>query len=515
MLNSPTSAVAENSASSQNPWLEVSGIQKSYFGVQALKGVSVNIERGSVHGLVGANGAGKSTLIKCLAGAEIPDAGSIKLNGAEVNITNPSDSMSLGFSFIHQEVSVIPHFDVFRNMVLGIKPKTNFGVIDWRPLRKRAEEIHARLSMKFSLDTRIDDLSVAEKWLVLIGRALMQDATMIGMDEPTASLSIQEIEDVHAIIRSLVESGVAVLFVSHRLDEVIELCDVVTIFRDGNIVNEYKKGQVNKSDLVREIVGKEVIHTENRKKLEKGPVILEINDLSDEKLLRNISLKLHEGEILGLSGLVGSGRTELAKIIYGANRRKSGSIKLFGKDVNFKSPAEAINAKVGFVPEERRAEGIFATQSITFNISITNLKSVIFSKFAPYLRVGKMRKIAGDLSEKVTVNTKNMRQGILTLSGGNQQKVVIARWLGQSTKLLILDEPSRGVDVGAREEIHKVVRNLAKTGTSIIIISSDDEELEAVCDRVLTLVEGKISSEVEGSDLTAENLTSLSFGKRI
>jgi ABC-type sugar transport system ATPase subunit len=514
MLNSPTSAPVEEFASSQIPWLEVSGIKKSYFGITALKGVSLNIERGRVHGLVGANGAGKSTLIKCLAGAEEPDFGSIKLEGNEVVIQNPSDSMHLGFAFIHQEVSVIPHFDVFRNMVLGIKPNTRLGIIDWRGLRSKAEEIHAQLSMKFSLDTRIDDLSVAEKWLVLIGRALMQDAVLIAMDEPTASLSIQEIEDVHEIIRGLVRVGVAVLFVSHRLDEVIELCDVVTIFRDGEIVNEYKRGQVDKQDLVREIVGREVIRSKNSKVSSKGKIVLEVKDLSDKKLLRDITFSLHEGEVLGLSGLVGSGRTELAKIIYGANRKSHGSIKIFDKLVDFKSPADAIRAHIGFVPEERRAEGIFATQSITFNISIARLSSSILSKFLPLLNVRKMRKTAAELSDLVTVNTKNMRQGILTLSGGNQQKVVIARWLGEQTKLLILDEPSRGVDVGAREEIHRVIRNLAKQGTSIIVISSDDEELEAVCDRVITLVEGTITSEVQGPELTAENLRSLSFGKR-
>lgn len=500
--------------SSQKPWLEVSNIQKSYGGIQALKGVSIKFERGRVHGLIGANGAGKSTLIKCLAGAENPDSGEIKLNGEPVEISDPADAMALGFAFIHQEVTVIPNFDVFRNMALGIKPDTKFGYIDWRSLRRKAEQIHKRLSMKFSLDARVDDLSVADKWLVLIGRALMQDAALIAMDEPTASLSIQEIEDVHAIIKDLVKSGVAVLFVSHRLDEVIELCDVISIFRDGSIVNEFTKGQVTKAQLVAQIVGKEV--ELDRKEIVKGSSkeVLSVQNLSDEKILRGVSFTLHEGEILGFSGLVGAGRTELAKIIYGATKRTEGTIKLFGREVNFRDPSEAIKAHIGFVPEERRAEGIFGTESIAFNISISSLASSIVSKFLPYLRVRSMRKNSLELAKLVTVNTNNMRQKILTLSGGNQQKVVIARWLGKETKLLILDEPSRGVDVGARSEIHKVIRQLAQEGTSIIVISSDDEELEALCDRVITLVEGRITSEVSGGDIKAENLTALSFGKK-
>ena len=514
MTNSQSVFETDNETSSQVPWLEVSGIKKSYGGIAALKGVSVKFEKGRVHGLIGANGAGKSTLIKCLAGAENPDSGKFLLAGKEIEISDPFDAMKLKFAFIHQEVNLIPKFDVFRNMALGIEPNIKLGIIDWRTLRNKAQAIHQRLSMTFSLDSRVDDLSVAEKWLVLIGRALMQDAELIAMDEPTASLSLQEIEDVHKIIKGLVKTGVAVLFVSHRLDEVIELCDVISIFRDGEIVNDFSKGEISKQQLVTQIVGREVAIEKKLASKKSANVVLSVKNLSNENILRNINFELYEGEILGFSGLVGAGRTELAKIIYGAGKRTSGVIELFGEKVNFKSPAQGIRASIGFVPEERRAEGIFGNESITFNITISSLATSVVSKFFPFLKVRTMRKISQELSKSVTVNTENMRQKILTLSGGNQQKVVIARWLGNETKLLILDEPSRGVDVGARSEIHKVIQKLASSGTSIIVISSDDEELEALCDRVLTLVEGHISAEVSGAELTAENLTLLSFGKK-
>lgn len=514
MTNSSVSIDGGEGTSSQQSWLEVSNLYKSFGGVQALKGVSLNIDRGKIHGLIGANGAGKSSLIKCLAGAITPDKGEIRLNGKTISITDPAVAAGLGFSFIHQEVNVVPNFDVFRNMVLGIEPETKLGIIQWSSLREKAKVIQKRLSMNFSLDEKVENLSVAEKWLVLIGRALMQDAELIAMDEPTASLSIQEINDVHAIIHDLVKSGVTVLFVSHRLEEVIEICDVITVFRDGEVITEYKKGNVDKAELVRQIVGKEVQESKKDFKERSDEEVLTVSDLSDSEILKDISFKLYKGEVLGFSGLVGAGRTELAKVIFGARKRTSGEINFGGKSLHFNSPADAIKENIGFVPEERRSEGIFSTQSISFNISISSLGTVIWAKIFPYLRVRKMRSRALELATLVTVNTKNMKQGIGTLSGGNQQKVVIARWLGKKTRLLILDEPSRGVDVGAREEIHKVIRHLANEGTSIIVISSDNEELEMLCDRVLTMVEGQITSEVYGSELTAAHLTTLSFGNK-
>ena len=499
--------------SSQRSWLEVSNIYKSFGGVQALQDVSLKITRGKIHGLIGANGAGKSTLIKCLAGAITPDSGEIRLNGEVVSLDQPAAAAKLGFSFIHQEVSVVPNFDVFRNMALGLRPETRFGIIQWKSLRKKAEVIQKKLSMTFSLDEKVENLSVAEKWLVLIGRALMQEATMIAMDEPTASLSIQEIENVHAIIRDLVASGVSILFVSHRLEEVVELCDFITIFRDGKIISEFSKGQVNKAQLVSQIAGKEVGEIVRVPRAKSSDVLLSVKGICDEEILDDVSFNLHRGEILGFSGLVGAGRTELAKVIFGARKRTTGEIELSGKRINFTHPAQAVNANIGFVPEERRAEGIFSTQSIAFNITISSLLTVVISKALPFLRVRQMRSKSAELSKLVTVNTENMRQEIATLSGGNQQKVVIARWLGMKTEMLILDEPSRGVDVGAREEIHKVIKQLADEGTSIIVISSDNEELEMLCDRVLTMVEGRITAESTGDEITASNLTALSFAR--
>jgi ribose transport system ATP-binding protein len=512
VTNSLNKPVNDPVISSQEYWLEITGLSKAYGGVPALKGVSLKVRVGKVHGLVGANGAGKSTLVKCLAGAVVPDSGEIKLNDEVITISEPADAAKLGFSFIHQEVSVIPNFDVFRNMALGVKPSTNLGIINWSDLRAKAEAIHKQLSMTFSLNEKIENLSVADKWLVLIGRALMQDSRLIVMDEPTASLSIQEINSVHKIVSDLTASGVTIVYISHRLDEILEICEDITVFRDGTVVDTFKRGNVEKRDLVRSIVGKEMVMDMSSKEIHNSEVVLAVSNISDKKLLRDISFSLHKGEILGFSGLVGGGRTELAKIIFGAGKRTVGKIVFDGQEVNFKSPFQAVRKEIGFVPEERRSQGTFMTHSIVFNISIASLKTLVYSKFIPLLRPREMSLRASELCALVTVNTKNMKQRIGTLSGGNQQKVVIARWLGKPTKLLILDEPSRGVDVGAREEIHHVVRELAKKGTSIIIISSDDEELELLCDRVLVMREGAIVAEVTGNQISANTLTALSFG---
>jgi ribose transport system ATP-binding protein len=514
MNDSTLSPVVSARISSQNPWLEIRDISKHFGGVQALSGVSLSIRRGFVHGLIGANGAGKSTLVRCLAGVVSPDSGEVLVEGQPVIIADPHQAAELGLAFIHQEVSLVPGFDVFRNMTLGIAPQTHYGVIDWRPLRRRAEAVHQRLAMRFSLTADIDELSTADQWLVLIGRALMRDAVLIAMDEPTASLSAVEVERVHSVVRDLVANDVAVIYVSHRLDEVVELCDDITVFRDGAVVSRVTRGSVTKPDLVRAIVGRDVEEAAILEPHIHGRIVLDVRGVSDKKLLRDVSLAVHEGEVLGLAGLVGAGRTELAKIIYGESDATAGEIYLNGKKTRFREPADAAAAGIGFVPEERRSEAIFAERSIAFNITISSLTSSIVSRWLPLLRLKHARTRASKFAKDVTVNTADMRQLIGSLSGGNQQKAVIARWLARSTSLLILDEPSRGVDVGARIEIHRVIRELAAKGTAILAISSDVEELVGLCDRVIVMVEGRIRAELTGSEITTERMISLSFTRK-
>jgi ribose transport system ATP-binding protein len=496
------------------PLVRLTGIDKSFGGVAALKSVSFEIRPGIVHGLVGANGAGKSTLIRCLAGIERPDAGRIDIDGVTVEIGTSDEATRHGLAFIHQEMSLIPGWDVLRNMSLGIPPRTRAGIIDWRPTRKRAAAVARRLGMAYALSTNIDSLSSADQWLVLIGRALMQDARLIAMDEPTASLSVSEARRVHAIIRELAASGTAVIFVSHRLDEVSDLCEDITVFKDGAVVKRIIGERTSKADLVRAIVGKDLtIPAHGRKASTHGRLVLEVEHLSDRSLLRDISLTVRAGEIVGLGGLVGAGRTELARVIYGAARARTGTILLDGNRVRFKDPRDAVDAGIGLVPEERRSEGVFLNRSIDFNVNLAKLDSLTPSPFLPFLNLRKGRRRAQEVADLVTVKAKDVSTLVGELSGGNQQKVVIARWLVDRPKLLILDEPTRGVDVGARAEVYHVIRELAANGTAILVISSDNEELVTLCERVLVMVEGRVTGELAGSEITEERIVSLSFAR--
>lgn len=507
-FRTPSSPTSETPA-----WLRVEDVAKAFGGAQALDGVSLRIQRGRVHGLVGANGAGKSTLIKCLAGLEHPDSGSIYIDDELVHIRDAQDASKLGLAFIHQEVSLVPGFDVLRNMTLGLSPKTRMGIIDWRELRERAGHVAKQLGMDFPLNTRVDSLSTADQWLVLIGRALMRDVNFIAMDEPTASLSVEEAEHVHEVVRDLRARGVAVVYVSHRLDEVLDLCDDVTVFRDGRVVMSTVLGDMDKPSLVKAIVGHEIAQTEKRTRAVAAEPVLELEGVSDD-FLDDISFTVRRGEILGLAGLVGAGRTEIARIIYGDAKKRRGTIRLDGSVVDFKNPAQAAAAGIGFVPEERRAQGIFAERSISFNAGITTLRAHTRSRLFPLLQVRGLAKQAAQVSAKVQLNTDDMRKLVGTLSGGNQQKVVISRWLAQPLKLLILDEPSRGVDVGARAEIHRVIQSLADQGTSVIAISSDVDEIVELCDRVLVMNEGHLVGELAGDDIRVEQIIAMSFHRK-
>jgi ABC-type sugar transport system ATPase subunit len=507
---------AQQESPSQPPaFLGISEVQKSFGGVAALKSVSFEIRAGVVHGLVGANGAGKSTIIRCLAGIEHADTGTISVDGEEVQITTPADATRLGLAFIHQEMSLIPGWDVLRNMSLGMPHATRAGIIDWRPTRKRAREVAVRLGMVFPLSTNVDTLSTADQWLVLIGRALMQDARLIAMDEPTASLSVSETRRVHTIIRELAASGTAVVFVSHRLDEVSDLCEDITVFKDGEVVKRVVSARTSKADLVRAIVGRDlVIPDRGHAPSPHGRPVLEVKEISDQHLLREVSLTVHAGEIVGLGGLVGAGRTELARVIYGAARATSGSVLLDGDRVHFREPRDAVDAGIGFVPEERRAEGVFLDRSIDFNVNLAKLDSLTPSRFWPYLNLNKGRKRAQEAADLVTVKAADVSALVGSLSGGNQQKVVIARWMVEQPKLLILDEPSRGVDVGARAEVYRVIRELAARGTAILAISSDNEELVSLCDRVHVMAEGRFIGELVGPEITEDRIVSLSFARQ-
>lgn len=487
-------------------------LSKSFGGVHALKEVSFEIRPGVVHGLVGANGAGKSTLIKCLAGVESPETGEIVVDGRAALIASASAATALGMAFIHQEMSLIPRWSVLRNMLLDQRPPTRFGIIDWRPARARARHVARRLGMRFGLNAIVDELGPADQWLILIGRALMRDARLIAMDEPTASLSAEEAGRVHVIIRELAAAGTAIIFVSHRLEEVSELCDDITVFRDGEVVESRVGERMTKPELVNAIVGRDLeIAQRGRETGEYGEPVLVVDRLDDSERVHEVSLTVHRGEIVGLGGLVGAGRTELAGLIYGSRSRTGGRVSLNGAAADFADPADAVAAGIGLVPEERRSEGLFLDRSIDFNINVASLRSLRLAPIWPLLRLSRGRGRAQRLAKAVTVKARDVSDPVGSLSGGNQQKVAIARWLVDQPTVLILDEPSRGVDVGARAEVHRVIRDLASRGTAVLAISSDNEELVGLCDRVLVMAEGRITGELKGQEITEDRLLSLSF----
>jgi ABC-type sugar transport system ATPase subunit len=494
----------ENTAGT--PLLKITGLSKSFGGVQALNKVSVEVHHGEVHGLIGSNGAGKSTLIKILSGDIQRDSGEILLDGKAYTANNPQEAYKQGLSFIHQELALIPKFSILQNLTLGMKKKSRFGLIDWRSARKSVAGVVERVGLKQPLGAIVDTLSVADQWLISIAHALMHRCKIISMDEPTASLSAEESENLFKVMRELTGEGVAILYVSHRLDEILRLCDGISVFKDGNCVLTTNREQATKKLLIEAIVGGEVADSSIEAKIDlvDRPVILETRNLSSGSRVKNVSLKLHAGEVLGIGGLVGSGRTELANVIFGVDRPSGGEMFFEGASYRPKSPGAAINNGIALVPEERRTQGLVLKDTIDFNLSLTNLKALRLHKNILFINTKKSGAMSASIVERLAIKTPSIHTPVLDLSGGNQQKVVIGKWLSRPMKVIIFDEPSRGVDVGARAEIHSKIRELAGTGAAIIVISSDNEELPRVCDRVLIMSYGSISAELTGSEITKE-----------
>ncbi len=497
-----------------SPFVVARNITKSFGGAQALKGVSLDILPGEVHGLVGANGAGKSTLIKILAGLVRPDGGSLEIDGKPVAIETPHQASELGMTFIHQELAFIPGMTVLQNIMLGIPKPTRFGMVDWRAIEREVAPIATRVGITAPLGASVKGLSTAENWLVNICRALVRKARLIVMDEPTASLSASEAEKLFAIVRDLSDTGVAVLYVSHRLDEILDLCDRVTVFRDGQSVEELAGDDLTRQGLVEAIVGGVPLpHTPTRHATAGRKVVLSVTGLTRAPRVRGISFDLHEGEVLGLGGLVGAGRTELVHLIYGADASDSGTMTLDGKPFAPRTPHAAVKAGLGLVPEERRAEGLILTKSLAFNVSLANLRRIIMSPMLPLVSSRARTNLALDTIRALSIKTEGPDSPVGRLSGGNQQKVVIGRWLQRAPRVLILDEPTRGVDVGARGEIHRLIRNLAGKGQAIVVVSSEPDELPDVCDRVLVMAEGRIVRELAGEAVSRSAIVEASYAE--
>ncbi|HSU99007.1 MAG TPA: sugar ABC transporter ATP-binding protein [Roseiarcus sp.] len=495
-------------------WVAIRALGKHFAGEVALRDVDMDVARGEVHGLVGANGAGKSTLIRCLAGVTVPDEGRILVHGRELRLGSPQASEKAGLAFIHQELNLVPHFSALENMLLGVPKATRLGLIDWKRSSRPARAAAERVGITFPLEAKVADLSVGERWLVMISKALVREASLIAMDEPTAALSGPESEQLFSIIRDLAASGVAILYVSHRLDEVLSLCDRITVFRDGEVAERATRGRLDKKGLIRAIVGHEVKATEGRRRSQadrSGVPLFSARDVARGAAVKGVSFDVHRGEVLGLGGLVGSGRTEVARLAFGVDRLQRGHFEMSGKRLTIGSESQAIGLGIALVPEERRSQGLMLTQSVAFNINIASLQALRVVDILPFVSSQKMRNQAGRLIKDLGVKTPSGSTKIASLSGGYQQKALIARWLRPDTKVLILDEPSRGVDIGAREEIHEAIRKLARDGVGVIVISSDVEELAALADRIVVMREGRVVGELTGDDITEARIVEMSY----
>lgn len=493
------------------PLLHMEGISKAFPGVQALRDVHLTVERGEIHALMGENGAGKSTLMKVLTGAYQADAGTITWRGEAAAIQAPGDAQALGISIIHQELSLLPYMTVGQNIFLGREPRGRLpGWIDWGALYRETAVWLKQLDLNVDPRAEARDLSIAQQQMVEVAKALSLEASLIVMDEPTSSLTEQETEVLFARMRTLRERGVSIIYISHRLEEVFAIADKVTVLRDGRYIATHPTSELTQQRIVSLMVGRELVDDLYAySPTERRDVALETTGLSDGRELREVSFTLHGGEILGLAGLIGAGRTALAETLFGIRRATAGQIRLGGETARIRSPQDAIKAGLGFVPEDRKQQGLFLNMAVRENIVMSGMGQVTQWGF---VRPAQANEVAGALVKKLDVRTPGLRQLVRNLSGGNQQKVVIARWLLLKPRVLILDEPTRGVDVGAKAEIHALMRQLAADGVAVLMISSELPEVLGVSDRVLVMHEGRVTGEFSRDEATQDKIMRAATG---
>ena len=492
--------------------LKMTGISKHFPGVQALDNVSLEVAPGEIHGLLGENGAGKSTLLKILSGAYQPDAGSIELDGRPVRVNSPHHAQQLGIVTIYQEFNLVPSLTIAENVFIGREPG-NAPFISWSALRDETQAITDRLGMNLDPMSLVRDLTVAEQQMVEIARALSMKSRVIIMDEPTSALSEHEVEKLFQIMRDLKAQGLSIIFVTHRLEEVLHICDRITVLRDGKNVGTVNVKDIALNDIIRMMVGRsldELFHREGRH--EYGEVALRVVNLSrygttqdpNATVLHDISFEVRRGEILGLAGLVGAGRTELARVIFGADPFFQGFIEIGGRPTRIRSPQDAIRYGIGLVPEDRKQQALFLALAVRENASITILDRLL--RWGGFVREDKERDLVEEYRQKLNIRMASQEQAVANLSGGNQQKVVIARWLALQPKVLIVDEPTRGIDVAAKAEVHSLLDQMAREGIAVIMISSELPEILGMSDRIITVREGRLTGEIMRADATEEKL---------
>lgn len=475
--------------------LTIEGVSKSFPGVQALKDVKLNLNSGEVLALVGENGAGKSTLMKVLSGIYKRDEGIIKLNNQEINVDGPLQAQKLGIAIIHQEMNLMPHLTVAQNILIGREPRKFFGIAcDDKELNRRAKILLDELNLSLEPTQVVGSLTVAKQQMVEIAKALSYDSKIIIMDEPTSALTLSETEVLFKIINNLRKSGKGIIYISHRMEELTKISDRITVFRDGKYIDTLVTKDTQISKIISLMIGREVaqdLRPETVRKFSDKEIALEVKGLSTKNLLKDVSFQLHKGEILGFAGLMGAGRTELALAIVGKDQITEGQIIVNGKKVKINNPADAVSNGIGYLSEDRKRFGVLLNQDVKFNIVLSNLRKIT-SKFG-FVNNNQSRLSSTSAVKNLSIRTPSIDQMVKNLSGGNQQKVVIGKWLTRETDVLIFDEPTRGIDVGAKDEIYKLLQELVSQGKSIIMISSELPEILRMSDRILVMCEGRVT----------------------
>ena len=489
--------------------IEMHNIHKAFGKNTVLSGVSFDLVTGEVHALMGENGAGKSTLMNLLTGLYSLDQGSIQIDGKETAFKNPKEAEQHGIAFIHQELNIWPDMTVLENLFIGKEMYTKLGLLDTKKMKVLAQAQLDRLSVNLSLDQEAGSCSVGQKQMIEIAKALMTDAKVIIMDEPTAALTEREIEKLFQVIESLKKEGVSIVYISHRMEEIFAICDRITIMRDGKTVDTKAIPETNFHEVVKKMVGRELTDRYPERTPSTGEIVLEVKQATRKGQFEDISFSVKAGEIVGVAGLMGAGRTEMMRSLFGLDPLDQGEIWVHGKKAVIKKPSDAVKLGIGFITEDRKDEGLMLDASIRENIGLPNLKS-----FSPKGLIDKKTEqdFVDLLIKRLTIKTASSDISARSLSGGNQQKVVIAKWIGIQPKVLILDEPTRGVDVGAKREIYQLMNELTDRGVAILMVSSELPEVLGMSDRVLVIHEGTISGELDKTEATQERIMTLATG---
>lgn len=492
--------------------LRLTNINKSFPGVKALTDVNLAIKKGEVHALVGENGAGKSTLMKTISGAYKKDSGTIWFDGKEVEVTSPKQSELMGISIIYQELNLIDRISVAENVFIGRYPLKG-GLVQWKKMIQEAQALFDEFDLKINARGLVRALTMAQKQMVEIIKAVSIHAKIIIMDEPTSSLSTRETESLFRIINKLKASGVAVVFITHRLDEIFAICDRMTVLRDGQYIGDREIKDVTKAEMIAMMIGRELTQQYPERHNEIGEVSLDVKHITDGGTrVHDVSFQAHRGEVLGFYGLVGAGRTETMRMLFGVDKRMGGKVLLHGREVALKSPRDAIRQGLGFITENRRDEGLLLRSSVRVNTVIVAIHKILKHGFISYKEE---EKISKEYVKKLHTATPSVNQKAMFLSGGNQQKVVLAKWLFSDSEIIIFDEPTRGIDVGARREIYQIINGLVADGKTIIVVSSDMEEIMGLSDRILVMHEGNIAGELSKQEFSQSLITEYAVGERM